>query len=405
MNDKIPIAELIMATYNPRKIRPDEFLNLKQSIQQFGMVQPVTVNKDKTVIAGHQRIAACQELGMTEVPCFIIDVDKETERVLNIALNRIGGEFDEDKLREILKQLSMEQLQLTGMSDRDLAEILGQEPEPEDKDEEMDKAPRTAVTTPLGTIYKMGRHRLMYGDSTNPDHIKALMAGQEAKMVFSDPPYNVNYKGEGENTDEGIENDDMTEADFALFCDKFMQRYQESIATGAPVYFCSGWSSYPAFKKALEDHGFKFSGVIIWVKESASMGWNDYRYRHEWIMKGEKGTKKKGVPILYGWKRGKHYFRDTRDETDVWEVPRKASGKYFHPTEKPVWLPMKAIQNSTRPGEIVLDLFGGSGSTMIGADLTNRVCYTCELDPKFVDVIIRRWENLHPRESVEIIEP
>lgn len=403
--ETIPIQSLVVATYNPRTIRREEFLNLKKSIETFGMIQPILVNDDNTVIGGHQRIQACQELSMTEVPCIKISVDKEREKALNVALNRIGGSFDEDKLRELLQTMEQETIQLTGLSDKDLSQLLAQEPEPEEKDEAFDKGPKVDVGVPLGTMWKLGRHRLMYGDSTDLDHVQRLMGGAFAKAVFTDPPYNVNYVGEGENTSEGIENDNMTEADFKDFCRKVFLAYTQATEAGAAFYVCSGWSSYPSFKTAMEEQGFHFSGVIIWVKESASMGWNDYRYRHEWIMRADrKGTKKKGVPILYGWKRGKHHFRDTRDETDVWEVPRKAAGKYFHPTEKPIWLPMKAIQNSTRAGEPVLDLFGGSGSTLVAAELTGRTAYTMELDPKFVDVILRRFKNLCPNEPVEIIQ-
>lgn len=235
----------------------------------------------------------------------------------------------------------------------------------------------------------------MYGDSTRADHVEKLLAGQKLFMIFTDPPYNVNYAGEGKNTSEGIQNDNMTEEAFEDFCSKFFKSYESACAAGAPLYVCSGWSSYPAFRRTMEARGFQFSGVIIWVKESAAMGWNDYRYRHEWVLRAEKkGTRKKGVPILYGWKRGAHYFRDTRDETDVWEVPRKAAGKYNHPTEKPLWLPMKAIQNSSHKGDLVGDFFAGSGSTLIAAELTGRTCYAMELDHKYVDVILRRYENL-----------
>ena len=402
---EIAITDLNAAAYNPRKMKREEFLNLVQSIREFGFAQPITINSDMTVIAGHQRLATAAECGMTHVPCFQICVSKTQEKILNVALNRISGQFDEDKLKVLLEGLENEELELTGLSDKDLAQLLAQDPDPEEKDAAFDVHPDKSEghEYPQGSIFKLGDHRLMCGDSTNPDHVLQLLAGASADCVFTDPPYNVNYVGEGKETSDGIKNDNMTDAAFLDFCEKFFKVYHMAAKEGAPFYVCSGWSSYPVFKEAMSGAGFHFSGVIIWVKEAASMGWNDYRYRHEWLIKAEKKTtRKRGVPILYGWKRGKHYFRDSRDETDIWEVPRKSAAKYFHPTEKPLWLPMKAIQNSTRQGETVLDLFAGSGSTLIASHMCGRRGMAMELDPKFINVILNRWKNLTGKDAERI---
>lgn len=163
---------------------------------------------------------------------------------------------------------------------------------------------------------------------------------------------------------------------------------------------CSGWSSYPSFYKCIQKAGLYFSGVIIWVKDNASYGWNDYRYKHEWIGKGKKVVKSKAVSVLYGWKEGTHYFRDTRDEYDVWDMPRKASSKYVHPTEKPEWIIMKAVKNSSLVNDIVADLFGGSGSTLMACQKTGRISYSMELDAKYCQVILERWSRYTKQDPI-----
>jgi DNA modification methylase len=220
-------------------------------------------------------------------------------------------------------------------------------------------------------------------------------------MLFSDPPYNVDYAGTGENTSEGIANDNLSKEDFDKFINQSFANIYEALKVGAVFYVCSGWSSYPTFNEKLIENGFYRAGVIIWVKNNAAMGWNDFRYKHEWILVGKKKEYRvKAVSILYGWKKGSHYFRDTRDEYDVWEVPREHSKEYKHPTQKPVWLIEKALANSSERGGIVLDPFGGSGSTLIACERLKRKAFLMEYDPKYVDVIIERWEKFTNRKAV-----
>jgi DNA modification methylase len=215
-----------------------------------------------------------------------------------------------------------------------------------------------------------------------------------ADMLFTDPPYNVDYAGKGKDTSEGIKNDNLSEEEFGIFINKAFENMFEIMREGAVFYICSGWSSYPEFNKQLIAAGFYRAGVIIWVKNNASYGWNDYRYKHEWILVGKrKAVRIKAVSILYGWKRGTHFFRDTRDEYDVWEVPREHAGNYKHPTQKPVWLVEKALANSSERGWIVADLFGGAGCTLIACERLKRRAFVMEYDPKYVDVIIKRWEE------------
>lgn len=209
-------------------------------------------------------------------------------------------------------------------------------------------------------------------------------------MVFCDPPYNVAIKGK-QGT---IMNDDMDEERFVAFAEAFIAQMKESTRAGAPFYICSGYSSYPTFLWALRKNGFKFSTVIVWVKNNTSLGWGDYRHKHEMIVKTkrEPEKKRKGQPILYGWKDGSHYFPETRFEADVWEIKRRSSNTMVHPTQKPIELVAKAVKNGCERGKIVLDLFGGSGSTLIAAEREKRRAFLMELDPKYVDVIVKRWE-------------
>lgn len=245
-----------------------------------------------------------------------------------------------------------------------------------------------------GDIYQLGDHRLMCGDSTDKDDVEKLMAGEKADMVFSDPPYNMNYVS---HTKGGIMNDNMEEEQFITFCENFIARFKESLKTGGTFYICSGYQSYMPFVYALKQNGLNYAGPIIWVKNMLGMGMNDYRHQHEMIIKVKKikePKRKKAQPILYGWNGGKHYFIDTREEGDVWNVSKVGGASMLHPTQKPIALINRAIKNSSKHGEIILDLFGGSGATLIAAEKTGRIAYLCELDPKYVDTIIKRWEIL-----------
>lgn len=216
----------------------------------------------------------------------------------------------------------------------------------------------------------------------------------KADLVFSDPPYNVNYEGTTHGT---ILNDHMEEDSFVAFAEAFIARMKESTKPGAPYYICSGFSSFPTFLWALRANDFKFSTPIIWVKNQSSFGFMDYKHKHEMIIKTsapKKSPKKKAEPILYGWNEGKHYFPESKFESDVWEIKRVASALMQHPTQKPIALINRAIRNSSKHNNVILDLFGGSGATLVAAIKTGRRAYLCELDPKYADVIVKRWELL-----------
>lgn len=364
---------------------PEQIEKLKDSIREFGFLTPCLIDGDLNIIAGHGRVMAAKELGMETVPCvFIEGLTDAQRRAYILADNRLGelGEWDMNIVTDELTALADEDfdISLTGF-DLDLDEPT------EVIEDDYDPTPPKEPKAKRGDIYQLGRHRLMCGNSTDPSDVQLLMGGKLADMVFTDPPYNVNYSGRGEINQLGnIENDNMDDNGFDLFCNDFFKNYNTVLRPLSGIYVCHP-DSVSAPKIAFEINFakyFKKSSTIIWVKPSGGMGWQDYRTQHE--------------PILYGWKEGEsegsHRFYGDRTNTTVWEISRDATSNYVHPTQKPVALPSKAIQNSSQEGEVVLDLFGGSGSTLIASEQLNRKCYMMEYDPHYVDVIIDRWEQL-----------
>ena len=402
-NETRKVADLIPADYNPRKISLAKKDELKKSLEKLGMIMPIIINTNNRVVGGHQRLSLLADLEIEEVDVKVPnrELTEPEEKEANLTTNISKGEFDWDKL---LDNFSFDILSTAGFGEKDISDqmdlrnLIDEKEEDFDIEKELAKIDEPKINK--GDIFVMGSHRLMCGDSVDLDDVQKLMKEQTAKMIFTDPPYNVNYKGAGENTSEGIKNDHMTPELFEEFMEKVFISMNAALSGGGAYYVCSGWSSYPSFYKCIQKAGLYFSGVIIWVKDNASYGWNDYRYKHEWIGKGKKVVKSKAVSVLYGWKEGTHYFRDTRDEYDVWDMPRKASSKYVHPTEKPEWIIMKAVKNSSLVNDIVADLFGGSGSTLMACQKTGRISYSMELDVKYCQVILERWSRYTKQEPV-----
>jgi DNA modification methylase len=383
---KIEITKLKPAEYNPRKdLKPEdeEYQKIKKSIIEFGYVAPIIVNSDMTVIGGHQRLKVLKELGYNEVECVIVDLNKNKEKALNIALNKISGDWDNNKLEELLAELKETDIDLdiTGFSfdevDNILKDITGSKEDDFDIQQALDEIDEP--TTKTGDIWILGRHRLMCGDSTQKEQVLRLMNNQEADMLLTDPPYNVDYEGKTADALK-IENDNMNETEFYNFLlDSFRNMY-ESVKYGGSVYVFHADTEGLNFRNAFKSCGFKLAQCLVWVKNTFVMGRQDYQWRHE--------------PILYGWKEGAgHYFVDDRKQSTVLEFD-KPSRNAEHPTMKPVDLLVYLIKNSSKEDNLILDLFGGSGSTLIAAEQTKRKCYTMELDPKYCDVIVKRWETL-----------
>lgn len=388
----IDINKLIPATYNPRKdLKPDdaEYIKIKNSIVKFGFVSPLVINKDMTVIGGHQRLKVLKDLGITEVECIVVDLDKTNEKALNIALNKIQGDWDEDKLEALLQELKLEEfdMNLTGFDFDEVDEILNDINGTKEDNFDVDSAYEEIeepITKP-GDIWILGNHRLMCGDSTHKDDIMRLMNNQDADMLLTDPPYNVDYVGKTAEALK-IKNDNMDDNQFYEFLRKVFGNMYIVTKEGASIYVFHADTEGINFRKAFKDAGFKLAECLIWKKDCFVMGRQDYQWQHE--------------PVLYGWKEGKaHYFINDRTQSTILEFDRPKQST-LHPTMKPIDLIAKLIKNSSKENDIILDLFGGSGSTIIAAEQLNRCCYTMELDPKYCDVIVKRWETLTNKEAI-----
>lgn len=388
----LKIENLKPAEYNPRKdLTPEdeEYQKIKKSLTEFGYVAPIIVNADMTVIGGHQRLKVLKELGYTEIECNIVDLDKNKEKALNIALNKITGEWDNGKLEELLAELKEADIDMdiTGFSfdevDNILKDVTGSKEDDFDLDEVLSEI-EEPVTKP-GDIWILGKHRLLCGDSTSKENVNRLMNKQQADFILTDPPYNVDYEGKTEEALK-IENDNMSETEFYNFLLDVFRNMFEAAKCGSSIYVFHADTEGLNFRNAFKSVGFKLAQCLVWVKNTFVLGRQDYQWRHE--------------PILYGWKEGaSHYFIDDRKQSTVLEFD-KPMRNAEHPTMKPIDLLVYLIKNSSKENDLILDLFGGSGSTLIAAEQTKRICYTMELDPRYCDVIIKRWENLTGEKAI-----
>ena len=423
----VDIDSLIPYINNPKK-HPEEQINkIASSIKNYGFTVPIVIDNQNEIIAGHGRYEAAKKLGLKEIPCIVRD-DLNTAQIkaLRIADNKVAeSEWDYELLGVELEDLSLKgfELSLTGFDDEEIEAILelDEEEKLKDDDFDVDKALEEDTISQEGDIWLLGRHRLLCGDSTSEKDMGKLMDGKVADLVFTDPPYNVNYE-----SDKGlkIKNDNMENDDFYEFLYDFYKTALEYTKEGGAIYVCHADSEGGNFRCALKDSGWLLKQAIIWVKNQLVIGRQDYQWKHE--------------PILYGWKPGAAHFwnGDRKQSTVIQDSPQvrvKEKGNYFelhfdtgihtvvmrvpsydilsngddtdktiwyfdkpvksveHPTMKPVGIPGRAIKNSSKKDEIVLDPFGGSGSTLIAAEQTGRIAYLNELDPKYIDVIVERY--------------
>lgn len=381
--EKKNVKDLLPADYNPRKdLRPGdpEYEKLKRSIEQFGYVEPVIWNQQTgCVVGGHQRLKVLIDMGITEVDVVVVDMDADKEKALNIALNKISGEWDTEKLALVIADLQGADfdVSLTGFDPEELDDLFRDDVKDGIKEDDFDVDTELAkpVFSKAGDLWLLGEHRLLCGDSTKADTFELLMNGKKANLVVTDPPYNVDYEGSAGK----IKNDSMAEEQFEQFLFEAYSRMNESMADDASIYVFHSDSHGLAFRKAFEDAGFYLSGCCIWKKQSLVLGRSPYQWQHE--------------PVLFGWKKkGKHQWYTGRKESTIWEFDKpKKNGD--HPTMKPIALLSYPIMNSTMTGCLVLDPFGGSGSTLIACEQTGRVCFTSELDEKFCDVIVNRYKE------------
>jgi DNA modification methylase len=390
--EQVPIDQLRPDPANPRRISGEELDSLERSIREFGFVQPVLARReDGTVIGGHQRLLAARRLGLTTVPVTYLDLSIEQARLLNLALNKISGTWDEQLLARLLADLQSSpevDLSLSGFGEDEVRDLLrsletrekAERPESFDLDAALEEASRAPRTKP-GELWALGEHRLLVGDATTPEDVERVLGGRHAAMAFTDPPYNVSlgdHGGQQRGTRKRrIANDSMDPIAWEAFV-RAWARTLLAFVDGA-LYICMSSKELGLVSRVLAEEGAHWSDTLIWAKDRFVLGRADYQRSYE--------------PIWYGWREGAaHHWCGDRDQGDVWEIDRPSDAP-LHPTMKPLPLMERAIANSSVSGDLVLDLFAGSGSTLIACERTGRRCAALELDPRYADVILARWER------------
>ncbi|MFC1875047.1 site-specific DNA-methyltransferase [Chloroflexota bacterium] len=385
---QISIDELHPDPANPRRISDQELEALTRSIREFGLVDPIIARReDKTVIGGHQRLLAARRLGHKTVPVIFADLSLEQARLFNIALNKISGSFDQELLARLLEDLGKTpdvDLTLSGFGEDELKKLLksldAREKRERVEDFDLEEAIKAAQSAPVakqGDIWLLGDNKLACGDSTDGEAVQRLMEQSRATMVFTDPPYNVDY-GSSKNPRHkirSIENDNQNSGDWEAFCKAMFSNFKLFNAGDIYMWGASGPDGM-RMRLWLVEMGCHWSATIVWKKQQLVLSPANYQRIYE--------------PCFYGW-FDKSSFRGDRKQTEVWETDRPLKSD-LHPTMKPLPLIERAIQNSSEPGDKVMDLFLGSGSTLIACERTGRICYGMELEPLYVDIAKMRWE-------------
>lgn len=387
----VPISKLVPYVNNARTHSPSQINKLRSSLREFGFINPVIIDRDYGVIAGHGRILAAKEEGITEVPCVFADhLTEAQKKAYIIADNRMAMDagWDEELLRVEIEALQAENFDplLTGFDEKELSKLFddGLDAKEDDFDVEAELQKPTFSTS--GDVWTLGRHRLVCGDSTKAETFETLLGDTKANLIITDPPYNVNYEGSAGK----IKNDNMASEKFYQFLLDAFSCMERVLADDGSIYVFHADTEGLNFRRAFADAGFYLSGCCIWKKQSLVLGRSPYQWQHE--------------PVLYGWKKkGKHQWYTGRKESTIWEFDKpKKNGD--HPTMKPIPLLAYPIMNSSMSNAVVLDPFGGSGSTLIACEQTDRICRTIELDEKFCDVIVRRYiEQVGSEENVSVL--
>ena len=390
--EQVPIDDLRPDPTNPRRVSDEELDSLERSIRSFGFVQPVLARReDGVVIGGHQRLLAARRLGLATVPVTYLDLSIEQSRVLNLALNKISGSWDQQLLARLLADLNASpnvDLTLSGFGEDEIRDLMRsletREKKEQVEDFDLDSALEDAARAPRskpGDLWALGEHRLLCGDATKPEDVERLLVGAQAAMAFTDPPYNVNLGDHGGqqrgSRKRRIANDSMD----PIAWETFVRAWGRSLlaSVDGALYICMSSKEMPLVSRVLAEEGGHWSDTIIWRKDRFVLGRADYQRAYE--------------PIWFGWREGAgHHWCGDRDQDDVWEIDRPSDAP-LHPTMKPLPLMERAIANSSATGDLVLDLFAGSGSTLIACERTGRRCAALELDPRYVDVVLARWER------------
>lgn len=375
------VEELIPYARNARTHSSAQITQIAASIKEFGFLAPIVIAEDNTILCGHGRFYAAQKLGLKKIPCVKEPhLTEAQKRAYIIADNKlsINAGWDDELLAVELSDLQGEgvDLSITGFDEKELADLFDDKSKSDVEDDgyDLSAALEKAAFVQRGDIWTVGRHRLMCGDATSADDVAALMGGKRANLLLTDPPYGVSFKSSSGLT---IQNDSIKDEDFYCFLKSAFSAAVDCLEKGAAAYIFHADTEGLNFRRAFVDAGFHLAGCCIWVKDSLVLGRSDYQWQHE--------------PVLYGFlQNGKHSWYSDRKQTTIWNFakPKKNAN---HPTSKPLDLLSYPIQNSSQENAIVLDTFGGSGSTLMACELTNRICYTMELDEKYASVILRRY--------------
>ncbi len=385
---KIKIGDIVPYSNNAKEHPKEQIEQIKNSIQEFGNNDPIAVDENNVIIEGHGRFIVLKELGYDEIECIVLsglsEEQKNAYRIVHNQLTMNTG-WDEERLKEELDHISLDMREL-GLTQEMLDELEEEHNHIEEDNFDIDEAydEIEEPTTKYGEVFKLGNHYLMCGDSTKKEDVLKLVGKNRIDLVVTDPPYNVAYEGAAGS----IQNDDMKNDEFKEFLKSAFTRMYEVMKEGAPFYVWYASREHINFESALNECELPVRQQLIWVKSSLVIGRQDYQWKHE--------------PCLYGWKEGaSHKWYSDRSQTTVLEFD-KPNKSELHPTMKPLDLFGYLIQNSSRKGDNVLDLFGGSGTTLITSEKIDRNSFTMELDPKFCDVIIKRWEELTGKKAEKI---
>lgn len=374
----IDVEKLIPYVNNSRTHTDEQVAKVMASIKEFGFLNPILITDDNVITAGHARLLAAQRLGLKQVPCIKENYLTPAQRkAYVIADNRLAMDagWDDELLKVELESLQNEafDLSLTGFDEIELNSYFKTDEEIEDDDYDLSKALEEAAFVEKGDRWIVGRHVLYCGDATDANDVSKLMEDKKANLILTDPPYGVSFKS---SSGLSIQNDSMKGDEFYQFLLKAFNNMVAHAEDGASGYVFHADTEGLNFRQAFIDAGFHLAGCCIWVKDSLVLGRSDYQWQHE--------------PVLYGFLKGKHSWYSDRKQTTIWNF-KKPKKNENHPTAKPLDLLSYPLKNSTRENAIVIDTFGGSGSTLMACELTNRICYTMELDEKYASVILRRY--------------
>lgn len=389
----VEINKLVPYVNNARTHSPEQINKLRSSLREFGFINPVIIDKDYGIIAGHGRVIAAREEGIDKVPCVFVDhLTEAQKKAYIIADNRMALDagWDEELLRVEIEALQAEafDVSLTGFDEKEITDLFKDtQAEVKDDDYDLTAALEKAAFVKKGDLWVVGRHRLLCGDATNAEDVAKLCEGKRVNLILTDPPYGVSFKSASGLT---IQNDSMKNEEFYSFLLAAFKNMVSHLEPGGSAYVFHADTEGLNFRRAFIDAGLHLAGCCIWVKNSLVLGRSDYQWQHE--------------PVLYGFlKNGKHQWYSDRKQTTIWNFDKPKRNEN-HPTSKPLDLLGYPLKNSTQENAIVLDTFGGSGSTLMACELSNRICYTMELDEKYASVILRRYvEDTQDAENVYVM--